>query len=47
MAVIEIDSRPARARCIPEGYPFVGGFAVATLVLWWLWAPLGWIALRR
>jgi phosphatidylserine decarboxylase len=28
----------------PEGYPFVGGFALATLVLWWLYAPLGWIA---
>ena len=29
----------------PEGYPFVGGFAVATLALFWLWAPLGWIGL--
>jgi phosphatidylserine decarboxylase len=29
----------------PEGYLFVGGFAVATLVLWWLWEPLGWIGL--
>ena len=28
----------------PEGYPFLGGFALATLVLWWLYAPLGWIA---
>jgi len=28
----------------PEGYPFVGGFALATLVLLWLWSPLGWIA---
>ncbi len=28
----------------PEGYPFVGGFALATLILWWLYAPLGWIA---
>jgi phosphatidylserine decarboxylase len=28
----------------PEGYPFVGGFALATLLLWWLYAPLGWIA---
>jgi phosphatidylserine decarboxylase len=27
----------------PEGYIFVAGFAVATLVLWWLWAPLGWL----
>jgi phosphatidylserine decarboxylase len=29
----------------PEGYPFVGGFAVATLALFWLWTPLGWIGL--
>ena len=28
----------------PQGYPFVGGFALATLILWWLYAPLGWIA---
>ncbi len=28
----------------PEGYPFVGGFALASLVLLWLWAPLGWLA---
>jgi phosphatidylserine decarboxylase len=27
----------------PEGYPFVGGFALASLVLFWLWAPLGWL----
>jgi phosphatidylserine decarboxylase len=29
----------------PEGYPFIGGFALATLVLFWLWPPLGWIGL--
>ncbi len=29
----------------PEGYPFVAGFLVATLVLWWLWSPLGWLGL--
>jgi len=29
----------------PEGYLFVAGFAVVTLILWWLWAPLGWIGL--
>jgi phosphatidylserine decarboxylase len=29
----------------PQGYPFVAGFALATLVLWWLWSPLGWLAL--
>jgi phosphatidylserine decarboxylase len=27
----------------PEGYPFIGGFALASLVLFWLWAPLGWL----
>jgi phosphatidylserine decarboxylase len=27
-----------------EGVPFIGGFAVASLVLLWLWAPLGWLA---
>ena len=29
----------------PEGYPFVAGFFVVTLVLWWLWSPLGWLGL--
>ena len=27
----------------PEGYPFVGGLALASLLLFWLWPPLGWI----
>src|SRR3981189_123880 len=27
----------------PEGYPFVGGFALASLIMFWLWTPLGWI----
>jgi phosphatidylserine decarboxylase len=27
----------------PEGYPFVGGFAAVSLVLFWLWPPLGWL----
>src|ERR1700688_4133538 len=27
----------------PEGYPFIGGFAFVSLVLFWLWTPLGWI----
>jgi len=27
----------------PEGYPFVGGFALASLLLFWLWTPLGWL----
>jgi phosphatidylserine decarboxylase len=26
----------------PEGYPFIGAFALASLVLFWLWSPLGW-----
>jgi phosphatidylserine decarboxylase len=26
-----------------EGYPFIGGFALVSLVLFWLWSPLGWI----
>ena len=29
----------------PEGYIFIAGFIVATLILGWLWAPLGWIGL--
>jgi phosphatidylserine decarboxylase len=28
----------------PEGYPFIGGFAFASLILFWLWTPLGWLA---
>jgi phosphatidylserine decarboxylase len=27
----------------PEGLPFIGGFALVALVLFWLWAPLGWL----
>lgn len=27
----------------PEGWKFVAIFAVATLVLFWLWEPLGWL----
>ena len=27
----------------PEGYPFIGAFAVVTLALFWLWSPLGWL----
>jgi phosphatidylserine decarboxylase len=26
-----------------EGYPFVAIFALATVVLMWLWSPLGWL----
>jgi phosphatidylserine decarboxylase len=28
----------------PEGYPFIGGFAFAAIILMWLWPPLGWLA---
>jgi phosphatidylserine decarboxylase len=28
----------------PQGYPFIGGFALVALVLLWLWPPLGWLA---
>jgi len=27
----------------PEGYPFIGAFALASLILFWLWTPLGWV----
>jgi phosphatidylserine decarboxylase len=27
----------------PEGYPFIGAFALVALLLFWLWTPLGWI----
>src|ERR1700743_4024130 len=27
----------------PEGYPFIGAFALVSLFLFWLWSPLGWI----
>ena len=25
-----------------EGYPFIGGFALISLILFWIWTPLGW-----
>jgi phosphatidylserine decarboxylase len=28
----------------PEGYIFIAGFAIVTVLLGWLWMPLGWIA---
>jgi phosphatidylserine decarboxylase len=28
----------------PQGYPFIGGFAIAAIILLWLWSPLGWLA---
>ncbi|MET0669499.1 MAG: phosphatidylserine decarboxylase [Xanthobacteraceae bacterium] len=27
----------------PEGYPFIGGFALISLILFWVWTPLGWL----
>jgi phosphatidylserine decarboxylase len=36
-----------RAQLAPihrEGLPFVGAFGVASLLLFWLWSPLGWLA---
>src|ERR1044071_9905173 len=35
-----------RAQFVPihrEGYPFVGGFALVSLVLFLVWSPLGWL----
>jgi phosphatidylserine decarboxylase len=35
-----------RSQLVPinsEGYPFVGAFALGSLVLFWLWSPLGWL----
>jgi len=26
----------------PQGYPFIAGLALVSLILFWLWAPLGW-----
>src|SRR5580704_9152978 len=27
----------------PQGYPFIGGFALVSLILFWFWPPLGWL----
>jgi phosphatidylserine decarboxylase len=32
-------------RLAPEGWPFVAGAAIATMLLGWLWVPLGWVGL--
>ena len=29
----------------PEGYKFVAAFAAVTLILFWIWEPLGWLGL--
>jgi phosphatidylserine decarboxylase len=39
-----VDSIRAQVPSIhPEGYPFIGGFALASLVFFLIWTPLGWI----
>jgi phosphatidylserine decarboxylase len=35
--------RSQMAPIAPEGYPFIGAFALVSLVLFWLWTPLGWL----
>jgi len=35
-----------RSQLVPinaEGYPFIGAFALASLIFFWLWSPLGWV----
>jgi phosphatidylserine decarboxylase len=35
-----------RSQFVPihrEGYPFIGAFALVSLVLFWIWPPLGWL----
>src|SRR5215470_14600639 len=35
-----------RSQLVPihrEGYAFIGTFALASLILFWLWSPLGWL----
>src|SRR5262249_60272975 len=35
-----------RGQIVPvhrEGLPFIGIFALVSLILFWLWSPLGWI----
>ncbi len=27
----------------PQGYPFIGSFALASIILFWLWSPFGWL----
>jgi phosphatidylserine decarboxylase len=35
--------RSQLAPITPEGYPFIGAFALVSLILFWLWSPLGWV----
>jgi phosphatidylserine decarboxylase len=35
-----------RSQIVPihkEGYPFIGGFALLSVILFWVWTPLGWL----
>jgi phosphatidylserine decarboxylase len=35
-----------RSQLVPvsqEGYPFIATFAIGSLILMWLWTPLGWL----
>ena len=37
-----------RSQLVPvnhEGYPFIAVFAIGSLIVMWLWAPLGWLGL--
>lgn len=39
-------SASIRSQLVPihrEGYPFIGIFTLVTLILFWLWLPLGWL----
>jgi phosphatidylserine decarboxylase len=40
---ILVSIRSQLAPVHPQGYPFIGGFALASLILFWLWTPLGWL----
>ncbi len=36
-----------RSQIVPvnsEGYPFIAGLGLASLILMWIWSPLGWLA---
>src|SRR6186997_3229199 len=37
--------RPLMTPIRREGYPFIGVFLLGSLILFWLWAPLGWLGL--
>ena len=43
MSIVRLDPFAARADPSARAMPFIGGFALASLVLFWFWSPLGWI----